>query len=265
MTCGEMAKISRRVKDLVGSFAQFPKLPKMLHQKEILDTIVRGVKDGIWVAQLMRPDRTSKTFWRTGIDEQAMRDPALEVFLPEAATLSDIAPALFSQGTLPGLWDNNAVTVEAVMAYFAGGHSVTVPREGYEDTVFIPKCDSAKVETAISEAVEQGIVWMVNGPASILGESIPAGVLSPSATLHAPPAPIGGQELTEESIPEAWTDGKSNALAIMTALSNRRGVNLPWSTTQSGLQGGIRSRWIELSPESGPWPCDFTGAQFVDN
>ena len=104
---------------------------------------------------------------------------------------------------------------------------------------------------------------MVNGPASILGEPIPAGVLSPLATLHAVPAPIGVQELTKESIPEAWADGKSNALAIMTALSNRRGANLPWSTVQSGLQEGIRSRWVELSNESGPWPCDFTGAQFV--
>ena len=40
---------SRRVKDLVGAFAQFAKLPKMLHQKEILDTIAQGVREGIWV------------------------------------------------------------------------------------------------------------------------------------------------------------------------------------------------------------------------
>ena len=173
-------EVSRRVKDLVGSFAQFPKLPKMLHQREILDTIVRGVKDGIWVAQLMRPDQTIKTFWRTEIDEQALRDQALEVFLPEAATLSDIAPDLFGQGKLPGLWDNDSVTVEAVAAHFAGGHSVTVPREGYEDIVFIPKCDSGIVERAVSEAVEQGIVWMVNGPASILSEPIPAGSPQPN-------------------------------------------------------------------------------------
>ena len=62
----------RRVKDLVGAFAQNPKLPKMLRQKEILDTVLRGVRDGIWVASLMRPDRTVKTFWRTEVDEQAL-------------------------------------------------------------------------------------------------------------------------------------------------------------------------------------------------
>ena len=206
---------SRRVKDLVGSFAQFAKLPKMLNQKEILDTIVRGVQDGIWVAQLMRPDRTTKTFWRTEIDEQALRDPALELLLPEAATLSDISPALLGRGILPGLWSSEEITVEGVMTYFAGGQSVTVQREGYEDKVDIPKCDSSNVETVISEAVERGIIWLVNGPASILGEPIPAGILTPSATLHLPPASIGGQELTQESIPDAWTEGKTNALAIM--------------------------------------------------
>ena len=51
---------SRRVKDLVGAFAQFPKLPKMLRSKEILDTVVQGVQQGIWVAQIVRPDRTVK-------------------------------------------------------------------------------------------------------------------------------------------------------------------------------------------------------------
>ena len=64
---------SRRVKDLVGAFAQFPKLPKMLRTKEILDTVLDGVRSGIWVAQLARPDRTIRTFWRTGIDESGAR------------------------------------------------------------------------------------------------------------------------------------------------------------------------------------------------
>ena len=93
---------SRRVKDLVGSFAEFYKLPKMLRQREILDTVVQGVRDGIWVGVLVRPDRTVRTFWRTEIDEQALKDPALEVFLPQSATLSDIDPALLGYQRLPG-------------------------------------------------------------------------------------------------------------------------------------------------------------------
>ena len=65
---------SRRVKDLVGAFAQFPKLPKMLRSKEVLDTVIQGVQEGTWMARVMRPDRTARTFWRTAIDEPALKD-----------------------------------------------------------------------------------------------------------------------------------------------------------------------------------------------
>ena len=254
---------SRRVKDLVGSFAQFAKLPKMLRQREILDTVVQGVREGIWVAVLVRPDRTVRTFWRTGIDDQAMKDPALEVFLPESATLSDLEPALLGYQRLPGLWPTDEIRVKDVTDYFAGGHSVTVPQEGYEDTIFIPKCEPTIAEKAILQAVAGGSIWLVNGPASILGEPVPPGVIGPSATLNRPPEPIGVSELTEAEIPEAWTDGKTNALALITVISAKRGKPLPWSTVKSAIDSGISARWIELTPDSGTWPCDFAGARHV--
>ena len=254
---------SRRVKDLVGAFAQFAKLPKMLRHKEILDTVVHGVREGIWVATLTRPDRTTKTFWRTGIEDQILSDPALEVFLPESATLSDIDPDLLGPQRLPGLWTTDEITVRDVTDYFAGGHSVTVPKEGYDDTVIIPKFQPALVEQAIAEAVQRGVIWLINGPASILSESVPDGVLGPSATLHSPPGYVTVQALTAESIPDAWKDGKTNALAIITALSAQRGKTLPWPTVQSAIDSGIRARWIELSPDSSPWPCDLAGARHV--
>src|SRR5262249_1371596 len=37
---------SRWVKDLVGAFAQQPRLPKMLSRRAILDTLVEGCRDG---------------------------------------------------------------------------------------------------------------------------------------------------------------------------------------------------------------------------
>ena len=64
---------------------------------------------------------------------------------------------------------------------------MTVPREGYDDTFSIPGCDPSYVDEAIADAVAQGLLWMTNGPASILGEPVPAGVLSPSAKLRPPP------------------------------------------------------------------------------
>ena len=254
---------SRRVRDLVGSFAQFAKLPKMLHQREILDTVAQGIREGIWVAQLMRPDQTVKTFWRTAIEEQVLSDPALEVFLPESATLSDIDPALIVPESLPGLWPADEITVKDVISYFAGGHLVVVPKEGYEDTALIPKCDLSAVEKAIADAVERGLIWLINGPASIFRETVPAGILNSSATLNPPPAQVAVTDLTEAAIPDAWRDGKANVLAIVTALSAQRGKPLPWVVVQSAINSGINTRWIELAPDSQPWPCDFAHAQHV--
>ena len=254
---------SRQVKDLVGSFAQFAKLPKMLHQKEILDTVAQGIREGIWVGQLMRPDRTVKTFWRTAVEEQALSDPALEVFLPKSAALSDIDAALLSPGSLPDLWTTDEISVKDVIDYFAGGHSVMVPKEGYEDTAFIPECNSSAVEEAVADAVERGLLWLTNGPASIFRETVPPGVLSSTATLNHPPAPVAVTDLTEAGIPDAWRDGKANVLAIVTALSAQRGKPLPWAVVRSAIDSGINSRWIELAPDSQPWPCDFANAQYV--
>ena len=254
---------SRRIKDLVGAFAQFPKLPKMLRPKEILDTVMQGVQDGVWVARVMRPDRTARTFWRTAIDEPALRDSGLEVLLPEAATLSQLPSELLEPQKLPCLWSSEKISVQDVYDYFSGGHTVSLPREGYEETLVIPKCESAHIEAAISQAVEQGLVWLTSGPASILNEPVPTGVLSASAILRPPPERFAIDEVMAESIPDAWEKGKTSALAIATALSTLRGMTLPWSRVQAAIDDGIRARWIELSGESAPWPCDFSGAQHV--
>ena len=254
---------SRRVGDLVGAFAQNAKLPKMLRRKEILDTVAQGIKGGIWVARTERPDRTTRTYWRTTIDENVRTDQSLEVFLPAAATLSHLDYRLLSFQKLPGLWPSEEISVKAVHDFFSGEHKVTMPMEGYDDTFFIPKCSSPTVDEAISQAVAQGLLWMTNGPTSILGEPVPTGILSPSATLRPPPGPIPVDQLIAQSIPEAWKDGKANALAIMTALSTRREAILPWTTVKSAIDEGIRARWLELCPESAAWPSDLSGARHV--
>ena len=228
---------SRRVKDLVGAFAQFPKLPKMLRTKEILDTVLDGVRSGIWVAQLARPDRTIRTFWRAGIDESALDDAGLELVLPEAAKLSGLDTDLLGQGNLPGLWSSDAITVQDVYDYFGGGREVVLPREGYEETLRVPACEPAHVDAAVLQAVEQGLVWLTSGPASILHEPVPAGVLSAAATLRPPPERIPVDEMMAESIPDAWRDGTTNALAVATALSTKHGATLPWVDGARGDRG----------------------------
>ena len=253
----------RRVNDLVGAFAQFTKLPKMLRQKEIRDTVAQGVADGIWVARLMRPDRTVKTFWRIAVDEEIMRDPALEVFLPESTSLSDLDPRLLQYNVLPGLWTATEITVQHVVDYFANGQLVPVPRDGYDDIVSIPKCEADLVEQAIEEAVQRGLLWLTNGLASMFAEAVPPGVLTQNATLQSPPEALPPQDLVATAVPAAWKDNRANLSVISDVLSHQMGKPLPWSIVKSAIDAGIQARWFELSPDSGPWPCDLAGARNV--
>ena len=254
---------SRRVKDLVGAFAENPRLPKMLRHKEILDTIDQGVRDGIFVASLVRPDKSVRTWWRTTIDEAARADAALELSLPEKAELSHLDPNVLTPHALPELWGGEAITVADVIAYFVGGQTVTVQREGYTEPFVIPACPRAAVETAVSEAVHRGALWLVNGPASFQGEMVPPGVLTDAAVLRPPLPPLPVNRLTEDDVPEAWTDGRTNVLALSAALSVQFGAPLPWSIIRQALDGAFVSGWLATTRESGPWPCDPAGAAAV--
>jgi hypothetical protein len=252
------------VKDLVSAFAENPKLPKVLRQKEILDTIDNGVKSGIFVAVRKRPDQSvSGTWWRTPIAEGARSDAALEVFLPEKAILTELDPSVLAPKALPDLWPGDCATVADVIAYFAGGRTVTVQRDGYEEQVVIPACPPAAVETAISNAVRRGILWLLNGPASFQGEPVPSGVLTANARLLAPMPPLSVERLTQEAVPQAWKDGQTNALALSIALSAHAGEPTPWTVLRRAIDDAIKARWVELAPESGPWPCEMVGASAV--
>ena len=235
---------SRRVKDLAMAFAENPRLPKMLRSQEILSTIDRGVQDGFFVASLLRPDRTVKTWWRTPIPEAVRTEPALELFLLGGATLSDLDQGVLAQGVLPELWTDDSVTVAAVVDYFSGGRTVMVQREGYEEPVDIPACPPGAVETAIAEAVQQGGLWLLNGPASFQSEPLPAGVLTPAATLRAPMEPIPVDRLMPDALPDGWKASETTVLAVSLALAGQEGhpsrgrsCAAPW-TTRSRHVGG---------------------------
>ena len=254
---------SRRVKDLVGAFAQFPHLPKMLNRKAILDTLIGGCVDGMFVLRLTRADRSIKTVWREMPDDITLRDPSLEVVLPEAATLTVLSPRLLAPGILPGLWQTSETTLKDIRAYFAGGHVVHIPREGYAEPATIPQAEGDVIEAAIHAAVQEGLLWLTSGPASILAEAIPSGVLTDEALLHAPPQPVSAFEVVEQNLPEAWSEGTTTALAVSTALSDKVGTTLPWATVREALDGAIRARLLERTSDSDPWPCDYVGAQAI--
>jgi len=254
---------SRRVKDLVGAFAQFPHLPKMLNRRAILDTVILGCKEGRFVLRATRPDRSARTFWRQEPDEADLKDPGLELVLPEAATLSELSPNLLVPGALPGLWQGTELGVAALCAYFEGGRVVKVKREGYEEPVTISKAERPVLEAAVRAAVKEGRLWLTSGSASVLAENIPAGLLTDEARLQAPPPPVSTTDLLPANLPEVWKEQTSTALAVSVALSNRAGKNLPWATIREVIDGTFHAQMLERTLDSGPWPCDYAGAAAV--
>jgi hypothetical protein len=254
---------SRRVKDLSGAFAQLPHLPKMLKASAILDTLADGCEKGTFVLRLTRPDGTSRTWWMSRPDENALNDPALELVLPEAAELAEVSPGLLATKKLSGLWPGDEITVKAVADYFNGSKVVQVNRGGYQEPMRIPKASQAILEKAITAAVENGVLWLLSGPASIFGEPIPAGVLNTKARLCAPPSVIAAPEILPENLPEAWKGNLCTGWSVASALSVKAGRNLPWKTVKDVISGALQARFVEIAEERSPWPCDFPSAQLA--
>lgn len=252
---------SRWIKDLVGAFASTPRLPKMLSRQAILDTLLEGCRQGLFALRLTRPDKTVRTWWRDTPDEVALRDLALEVVLPEATELTSLSPALLAPGVLPSLWNLDAITFRDFRDYFRGAVEVKIPRNGYEETQVIPRTSRETLEEAVRAAVKQGTMWLTSGPASLFAEDVPPGVLADDTVLQAPPKPILPMELIPGALEEAWSEEKTTALSIATALSRKVGKTLPWATIRDAIDGAIRSRYLEV--ESGQWPSDYPSAQHV--
>ncbi|MBI4454518.1 MAG: ATP-binding protein [Acidobacteria bacterium] len=254
---------SRRVKDLVGAFAQFPHLPKMLNRKAIVDTVVLGCREGQFVLHAVRPDRSVRTLWRKEPEEADLKDPSLEVVLPDAATLTELSSALLIPGVLPELWKATELSVKNLYIYFSGGQIVKVKKNGYVEPVVIPKAEKPAVDEAVCAAVRDGKIWLTSGPASVLAEEIPAGLLTGDTQLQAPPQPIAITDVLPANLPEAWASDTTTALTLAVALSKRVGKNLPWVTVREVIDGAFRGRLLERTLASGPWPCEYTGAANV--
>lgn len=266
----QQGQTAKRVKDLVGAFAQVPKLPKMLRRGEIIDTLVEGARQGFFVLRQMRPDKSFRTIWRQDVStDDIEKDPTWEVVLPEAAQLEEISAALLTPDALPELWPAaKQIKVADAVNYFAGSKVVNLKRvsvdgSSYDEPVTIPSAKGEAVHGALKAAVEAGKLWLVSGVASICGESIPTGVLSDTALIYPPPQPIDVNRLTPDQLPAAWQVHQTTALGLANQLSVAAGKALPWPVVRDAIDGAIRARLLERTADSGPWPCPLSGAAVV--
>ena len=252
---------SRFANQLAESFARYPHLPKVLRPKLVTDTVLAGVRQGLFVAQLTRPDGSSRTWWREPVDPVAVEDTALELLLPETGRLASLNPGLLAPGDLPDLWKPTAddgsqrVGVATLLEYFSGNHVATIPHEGYEEQAGIPACDPDLVLDAVGAAVERGVVWLTNPPATFWKEAVPAGTLNPAAELLPPPDRVEPRHLTEETVPTAWSGNRTNGLALTQALCQKRSSPVPWGVVREGIGDAVQTRWLGLVKDSGPIAC----------
>jgi hypothetical protein len=196
-------------------------------------------------------------------DENTVNDPSLEVVLSDAADLSELDPYLLTPGRLPGLWNKEPLTLAELSDYFSGKHFVEVDKGGYTENLLIPKATRQAILDAVTAAVKNGRIWLVNGTLSVLGEDVPAGFVDGAAQLFSPPPPLSAVDVLPAQLPSAWQNDATNAHLIHAALSSKAGKTLPWTRVAAALDEAFRLGLIERSLDSGPWPCDLGGAAAV--
>ena len=272
---------ARFVTDLAGAFARNPRLPKALNAELLFDTVMQGVQDGLFVARLKLPDGAVRTWWREWVEPGSRTDPSLEVVLPQDAELHRLPPELLAPGKLPGLWPGAdspesggaaaspfvaggaSLAMARLAEYFAGGYEAAFEADAGEEPAIIPRVSGDGLRKAVSGAVQLGLIWLVSGPASAWRETVPDGVLDEGARLLPPPEPVAPQDLSEDSVPAAWSDGRTNGAALTQALGLKRKCNLPWQLLVQGIKDSVQSRWLSLLPNSGPVDCSWTEAGAV--
>ncbi|MGE0483479.1 MAG: hypothetical protein AB7Q81_05040 [Gammaproteobacteria bacterium] len=254
---------ARFVKDLVGAFAATARLPKMLNRTAILETLLQGSEAGDFVLRVTRGDKSVRTFWKSRPDETALGDPSLEVVLSDVAMLTELDYAVLAPGTLPGLWDNESITVADLSSYFSGKHFVPIDKGDYTENLLIPAAEEGAIKAAVGLGVKNGRIWLVNGTISVLGEEVPAGFLNDQAVLYPPPAPISSADLLPAQLGSAWAGDETTAHLLHAAISAMAGKPLPWTPVRQALDDGFRLGLFERTLESGPWPCDLGGASAI--
>ena len=99
---------------------------------------------------------------------------------------------------------------------------------------------------AVRSAVEEGRLWLTNGPTSLWSEPVPEDVLTDAARLQARPERVPASALMDDALPGAWQEGATNGADLTRALSHARGEAMPWGLVRESIADGVDSRWLEI-------------------
>jgi hypothetical protein len=70
-------------------------------------------------------------------------------------------------------------------------------------------------------------------------------------------------DVLPERLPEAWREDTTTALDITAALSGKIGKPMPWKMVRDALAGAFNAHYLVRTADSGQWPCDYGGAQWI--
>lgn len=252
---------SKRLVDLVDSFGQNPRLPKMLNRKGVFETVLDGVRTGRFVLRQQRPDRSWRTAWMQELAlDQIEKDSGWEIVLPKEAELTEFSPALLEDGRVPTLWENAGFDVAKLYEIFSGHRSIPMLFDGFTEDLFLPTVATSVLDEAIAATVKSGKLWLQSPIASLCHEDIPAGVLNAQCRLVSPPSALSVGEISEEDLPSAWSQGTATGLTLLQALNVKHGKILPWSLVHRVIESAIGLRRVERAVDSGPFPCPMSAA-----
>jgi hypothetical protein len=185
---------------------------------------------------------------------------AVEVVSSVDGSLTDLSPALLMPDVLPELWHGPELTLGELTEYFSGKTVIRLEMPGGKEKATVPRYERVVLESAVNEAVRTGKLWLTSGAASLLGERMPMSLWNEKATLKLPPAPVALADVLPESLPEVWSEGAPSGVEILAAISKKAGHAMPWGVLKGALDEAFNAGLLERTPDSGPWPCDSTGA-----
>ena len=253
------------VSKLLDAFPHFARLPKIPNRRDILKTLLEGCQQGIFVLRSTRGDGSQHTYWREELEPSIAQALELEVLQTVQATLANLNPHLLERGVLPQLWQGSELALRDVYRYFSGQVlQIYHEEQNFTELVEIPRCSREVIDRAVLEVVKMQDLWIVAGRAGFMGEEVPLDLLSEEATLQSALPRYVVEDILPQKLPEAWGErGQTTALAIADALAINEGKPLPWLVVRKLIGVAFQGKLMELTEDSGPWPCDAGGAQEV--
>lgn len=234
---------SKRAKELITAFAQFPRLPRLLNPGVLQASLARGVREGKIVLQIPRGDGSMRTLWRVDPPVEDLSRPEAEVVPVAFAALHELQPDLLLPDRCEGLWlaDSAPLSLERIEGFFDGVHA--------------PQVSSPEVfDKAVRAAVQRGMLMARCDGKVFLRQALPEGPLPHDMELLVPPPPVRGADLGPKELAEAWSDSQAGLAAIAKAISTRRGHSVPWVLLRDAVSEALGARLFEVV-DDGTWPC----------